>query len=895
MAASSSNPNTIVKRENTNPNPYPYTCHVFVANFVTVKLSGIDNYGMWKTQILCLLVSHGMMGFIDGEFLSPDQPDEGKKKKKDGDIEAWIKSNALVKGWILGSLSEQTLSHVVNVPNKNSSDFTAKEVWDELRTLYGAPLPQQPPAPDIVNKEEERKTRETQPTGQQNLITQSEKSTDEEKKKQETEEEENRYKAAAIEKVHQSLYEATLRQSFEDVEDILKKNETLKVSTKITINGNTALHVAVGTTKNMEFIKKMFTLVKEKGELLEKNADGSTLLHVAAIVGNTEAAKMLVEKETDLLFDVDKDGRVPLFKAHSNMHTDTYLYLLEHDDHNPHDLEMGTIGDELMYNAITSQDYHSAIRLIDKYPNLHRGYVLMAIAQNFPRKLTIWETILHKFGRNPDEKKATAMKKILGFFSIIYEILLIIPRLLFIILLVAISLGIPAAFIYGQVVFWKKNKGSKRWFLILINIGGQVAITLLYHAVIKITECLIHLARWLRRKMHKFTSFIAKFPLLGRMLCRRTQKQTSCTATSWLSMPSLSVFKKLSPKTNIREMGAKMHNDAIELLKLTCIYIKETVDSKSYAYYYNNAVLEATRENAYEVVETIVSYLPNAIWSTNEDGHNIIQYAVISRSEMVYNLLYQMSEHKNVYKTIVDPLGNNLLHLAARLAPPEKLNPISGAALQIQRELLWFKEVEQFVCPLNTIQKNHLGETPQMLFTKQHKELVTEGEKWMKTTAESYTITAALITTMMFAAAITVPGGSNQDTGIPVFSKKNAFTIFAISDAISLFTSVTSLLMFLSILTARFAEQDFLYKLPTKLIIGLITLFISTTAMIVAFGATLYLVFGESHSWILAPIAILTCLPVSSFVFLQYPLIRDLMSSTYFRNIFGKKSDKLFY
>lgn len=86
-----------------------------------------------------------------------------------------------------------------------------------------------------------------------------------------------------------------------------------------------------------------------------------------------------------------------------------------------------------------------------------------------------------------------------------------------------------------------------------------------------------------------------------------------------------------------------------------------------------------------------MSFFPNAIWSANEDGHNIIQYAVINRSEDVYNLLYQMSEHKNIYRTIKDPFGNNLLHLAARLAPPNKLNPISGAALQIQRELQWYK------------------------------------------------------------------------------------------------------------------------------------------------------------------------------------------------------------
>nr|GFC42330.1 ankyrin repeat-containing protein ITN1-like [Tanacetum cinerariifolium] len=195
----------------------------------------------------------------------------------------------------------------------------------------------------------------------------------------------------------------------------------------------------------------------------------------------------------------------------------------------------------------------------------------------------------------------------------------------------------------------------------------------------------------------------------------------------------------------------------------------------------------------------------------------------------VYNLLYQMSEHKNVYKTIKDPFGNNLLHLAARLAPTSKLSLISGAVLQIQRELQWFKEVEGFA------------------------------------TAESYTITAALITTIVFAAAITVPGGNNQDTGIPIFSS-NAFTIFAISDAISLFTSTTSLLMFLSILTARFAEEDFLFNLPTKLIIGLSTLFISMTAMIVAFSATLFLMFDERNSWILIPIAALSWLPITSFV-----------------------------
>ncbi|MFS7990773.1 putative PGG domain-containing protein [Helianthus anomalus] len=182
-----------------------------------------------------------------------------------------------------------------------------------------------------------------------------------------------------------------------------------------------------------------------------------------------------------------------------------------------------------------------------------------------------------------------------------------------------------------------------------------------------------------------------------------------------------------------------------------------------------------------------------------------------------------------------------------------------------------------------------------MLFRKEHKKLVRDGEEWMKKTADSYTITAGLITTIVFAAAITVPGGNNGDTGHPIYAKSPSFLIFAIADAISLFTSTTSLLLFLSILTARYAEQDFLYTLPSRLIMGLATLFLSTTSMMIAFGASLYLLFGQGKDWILIPIAVLSCLPVTCFVTLQFPLLVELISCTYGRGLFGKQSDRPFY
>lgn len=175
-----------------------------------------------------------------------------------------------------------------------------------------------------------------------------------------------------------------------------------------------------------------------------------------------------------------------------------------------------------------------------------------------------------------------------------------------------------------------------------------------------------------------------------------------------------------------------------------------------------------------------------------------------------------------------------------------------------------------------------------MVFRREHTQLRKEGEQWMKKTADSYTITAALIITIVFAAAITVPGGNDSDTGKAIYSREPSFIIFAVSDAISLFASTTSLLLFLSILTARYREEDFLYRLPLRLIVGLAMLFLSVSSMMVAFSATLYLTFGEGRAWILIPVATLTCLPIASFVTLQLPLLVDLISSTYYHGIFAE-------
>ncbi|KAI8555602.1 hypothetical protein RHMOL_Rhmol05G0185600 [Rhododendron molle] len=52
-----------------------------------------------------------------------------------------------------------------------------------------------------------------------------------------------------------------------------------------------------------------------------------------------------------------------------------------------------------------------------------------------------------------------------------------------------------------------------------------------------------------------------------------------------------------------------------------------------------------------------------------------------------------MSEHKQTILGLKDS-SNNILHLAGRLAPRNKPTQVSGAALQMQCELQWFKVID---------------------------------------------------------------------------------------------------------------------------------------------------------------------------------------------------------
>jgi len=192
--------------------------------------------------------------------------------------------------------------------------------------------------------------------------------------------------------------------------------------------------------------------------------------------------------------------------------------------------------------------------------------------------------------------------------------------------------------------------------------------------------------------------------------------------------------------------------------------------------------------------------------------------------------------------------------------------------------------VEKVVHPRFKETKNGDGKKPFEIFTENHGDLVKLGEKWAKDAATSFTIVGTLITTIMFTAAFTVPGGNNQETGLPIFLHDNVFTTFLMADALSLFTSATSVLIFIGILTSRYAEKDFLKSLPWKLLFGFWFLFLSVFSMIVAFCAAIAMILKgyQTYKWfIVGPTMSLGSIPIMVLVLSQLRLMHEIFRSTW--------------
>ncbi|KAF5959275.1 hypothetical protein HYC85_000484 [Camellia sinensis] len=309
------------------------------------------------------------------------------------------------------------------------------------------------------------------------------------------------------------------------------------------------------------------------------------------------------------------------------------------------------------------------------------------------------------------------------------------------------------------------------------------------------------------------------------------------------------VFMSLFNYSTVKhiEEQNRLHDQACKLVKFLCMEIAYS-NCLNAIEIFRLTLFKATSRGIVEIVEEILSLDPDVIFLKNKKEQYIFHRAIECRQEKVFNLIHQ----------------NNAPHLAGKLAPEQQLYLKAGAALQMQRELQWYKVVEGLTLPRSKVEWNDKGMTPASLFTATHKNLVKEGERWMKDTANACTIVAVLIATMVFAAAITVPGGNNSN-GNPIFYKQACFIILCIS----------------FFLIHYFCVVVRVHPHFSRLIFGLATLFLCILSTMIAFGATLYLVFVERYkTWIIIPILAFAFIPVVLFVHLKFQLVADMIKST---------------
>ncbi|TYH45464.1 hypothetical protein ES332_D11G266800v1 [Gossypium tomentosum] len=335
------------------------------------------------------------------------------------------------------------------------------------------------------------------------------------------------------------------------------------------------------------------------------------------------------------------------------------------------------------------------------------------------------------------------------------------------------------------------------------------------------------------------------------------------------------------------------HDQAVELLKCIFKEIPKLSNQQLETIGLDKAIYDAIKHGMFEFIDEIIELYPEIIWRKDKKGRTLFANVIVLRQEKIFNHVFRLGEKQRITLLRHDIFRNNFLHLAAKLSPPSRLDHISGAALQMQRELQWFEELRRILPPKFEEELNENNRTPASLFSHEHKELMKEGEKWMKNNAASCMVVATLISAVMFTSAFTVPGGIDEKTGSPIFLRSNAFLVFVIANSLSLFSSSTSVLVFLGVLTSHYAEKDFLQSLPAKSILGLFTLFFSIVTMMVAFGSAIFITLQERLAWVSIPVIILSTVPIAFFTLLQFPLLIEMLVSTYCCRIFDIPQTKL--
>ncbi|XP_042510985.1 protein ACCELERATED CELL DEATH 6-like isoform X1 [Macadamia integrifolia] len=285
----------------------------------------------------------------------------------------------------------------------------------------------------------------------------------------------------------------------------------------------------------------------------------------------------------------------------------------------------------------------------------------------------------------------------------------------------------------------------------------------------------------------------------------------------------------------------------------------------------NDTLMLAARSGIVEVIDVILNECPKSIDFLDENGKNIFHLAAEYRQVGVLKLLKSRGFLTIKMVADVDNMKNTALHLAAEYADHHQEKNIEPSSQKMWREMFWFKQIKDVSLVHLLHLQNSNGKTADELFNDTHKSLLETSVQNVKEDSENSIFISTLIATINFTASFAVPGGYDQDSGLPIFSKTTTyFFSFYIYASVALFFSLLSITACLSAYLSRFHRNDFYLILPLKyLVVGNSVLF-AVNYTVLAFVYALISVTNAEFRVIELAFGILAVIVVMAAVILIY-------------------------
>ncbi|CAL0309043.1 unnamed protein product [Lupinus luteus] len=626
-----------------------------------------------------------------------------------------------------------------------------------------------------------------------------------------------------------NLFDYAMKGQWREILEAYKNNPgTLEA--KITKAEDTVLHMAVyiGQTCLVKTLLDNITEDMTLTILNVQNLKGNTLLHIAAELGNVDICKDIVKRDPGLICIRNNEGETPMFLAATHGKKDAFFCL--HGHLQSQGLALQILGLYPHLAGSVNEDGLTPLHILARKPNCFLSCTRMELYERIVYSCLFVDDIQEEANDLRNNQADTDQ--------------------------------------------YPKNYETCMNFLSLFKTALKVLTTgKKFNAATDDVENDVSQKSYLGRG----ASWLAKIQRKKERHMRAKQVMNEL-----IERASLYMYDDV--------LGRNPHAYALQHGRGN-----ESINSSSYMKNRNfeernieSPILIAARTGVAEMVESILDKFPVAIHDVDINNKNIVLLAIENRQPRVYRLLSKMDMIKETAFRHVDNQGNSAVHLAA-MYRNHKPWRVPGAAMQMQWEYKWFKNS----MPPNFYERyNNKGQTAKQIFINTHGHLVKEGSKWLCNTAESCSVVAALVAAVAFTTSTAIPGGPNQENGIPIFQGRPAFKLFALSSLVALCSSVTSLVLFLSILSSRFQEKDFVVDLPRKLLVGLTTLLTSIASVLISFCAGHYFVIEDQMKVAVYPIYAATCLPISFFAFVQLPLYIDLTSAI-FRKV-PQRSYKMF-